>query len=184
MPETLTDRLARRIKTLRTVRGLSLDSLAAGSGISRATLSRLEQAQVSPTAEVLGKLCAAYGVPVSRLLMSVEDRFSALVPYDTQPEWEDPATGFTRRLVSPPSSSLAGEVLECHIPPDTTLRYDDPPKPGLEHHLILLDGALTVTVGGTAHALTAGDCLRYQLTGASVFATDPARGARYMLVLL
>lgn len=184
MPEDLTDRLAHRIKSLRAERGLSLDALAAGSGVSRATLSRLEQAQVSPTAEVLGKLCAAYGVSISRLLMSVEDRFSALVPFDDQPEWEDPDTGFTRRLVSPPAASLAGEVVECHLPPETRLNYDDPPRPGLEHHLILLDGALTVTVAGTAHRLTAGDCLRYQLVGASAFATDPDRGARYILVLL
>lgn len=184
MPNTLTPRLASRLKSLRHSNDWSLDELAAKSGISRATLSRLEQAKVSPTAEVLGKLCAAYALPISRLLMMVEDSFDALIPFDTQSEWDDPDTRFTRRTVSPPAGSLAGEVQECHLPPDTTITYDAPARPGLEHHLILLDGALTVTIEGRDHALTAGDCLRYQSFGDSQFCTNRDRGARYLLVLI
>lgn len=56
--DDLDARLARRLAELRTSRGWSLDALAARSGVSRATLSRLENAEVSPTAALLGKLCA------------------------------------------------------------------------------------------------------------------------------
>ncbi len=52
-------RIAQRLKGLRAERGWSLDELAGRSSVSRATLSRLENAEVSPTANVLGKLCAA-----------------------------------------------------------------------------------------------------------------------------
>ena len=178
-----TNRLANRIFSLRSEKGWSLDELARRSGLSRASLSRLENAEVSPTAETLGKLCAAFGLPVSRLLMMVEDGFAAHIPFEDQPEWEDPETGFTRRSVSPPAASLASEVLECHLPPDTRISYDAPPKAGLEHHLLMLDGALNLTVDDVSHSLTAGDCLRYQLYGASVFQTPENRGARYVLVL-
>ncbi len=41
MSDALTTRLATHLKDLRLARGLSLDALAAASGISRATLSRL-----------------------------------------------------------------------------------------------------------------------------------------------
>lgn len=180
----LTLKLANQLKDLRRDHAWSLDQLADKSGVSRATLSRLEKAEVSPTAHVLGKLCAAYGLPMSRLLMMVEDSFVAHIPYADQSEWEDPDTGFTRRSVSPLGGPLRGEVLECHLPPDTTVAYDAPPKAGQEHHLVLLDGALSLTVGGTTHHLTAGDCVRYQLFGASVFETPATRGARYMLVLI
>jgi len=182
--ETLTERLAENLKGLRLSRGWSLDHLAEISGVSRATLSRLENAATSPTAEVLGRLCAAYGLAMSRLLMMVEDGFDAHVPLADQPEWEDPETGFTRRSVSPPSQGLAAEVLECHLPPGTTIAYPGAPTPGQEHHLVLLDGALSLTLGLDRHDLTAGDCLRYKLTGPSVFATSPARGARYILILV
>ena len=52
-------RLAQRLRELRHERGWSLDELAARSGVSRATLSRLENNEVSPTAAVLGRLCPA-----------------------------------------------------------------------------------------------------------------------------
>ncbi|MBO9436354.1 helix-turn-helix domain-containing protein [Ruegeria sp. R13_0] len=184
MLDSLSNRLAIRLKELRQSHGWSLDQLADNSGVSRATLSRMEKAGVSPTAETLGRLCAAYGLPMSRLLMMVEDSFDPKVPFERQPEWSDPETGFTRRSVSPPSTGLSGEVLECHLPPDTVVRYETPPKPGQEHHLIVLDGSLTLTVDGTAHALGGGDCLRYHLSGPTRFETGASRGARYMLVLI
>jgi len=112
---SLTSRLAGRLSALRRDQGWSLDHLAAQSGVSRATLSRLENASVSPTAEVLGKLCATYGLPMSRLLLMVEDGFAAHVPFAEQQEWQDPDTGFTRRSVSPPANQLRAEVLECHL---------------------------------------------------------------------
>lgn len=184
MLDDITLRLARHLKTLRHDRNWSLDDLAGHSGVSRASLSRLENAEVSPTAEVLGRLCAAFSLPMSRLLMMVEDSFAAYLPFSDQAEWVDPATGFARRSVSPPADGLTAEVIEGHLPPDTTTAHVAPPRPGQEHHLILLDGALSVTLGETRHDLTAGDCLRYHLSGPSRLATGPQRGARYLLVLV
>ncbi len=184
MLESLSNRLASRLSELRKSRKWSLDQLADLSGISRATLSRMEKGDVSPTAENLGRLCSAFGLPMSRLLMMVEDSFAPRVPFERQPEWRDPETGFTRRSVSPPATGLSGEVLECHLPPETVIAYDTPPKPGQEHHLIMLDGSLTLTVDDIAHDLSAGDCLRYHLSGPTRFETGAARGARYMLVLI
>ncbi len=184
MLDDLSNRLANRLGELRRARGWSLDQLADHSGISRATLSRMEKGDVSPTAETLGRLCAAYGLPMSRLLMMVEDSFDPRVPFERQPEWRDPETGFIRRSVSPPAAGLSGEVMEGHLPPDTKISYDTPPKPGQEHHLIVLDGALNLTVDGVTHALSGGDCLRYHLSGPTRFETSPDRGARYLLVLI
>ena len=181
---SLDHRLAQRLKALRAERGWSLDDLAKRSTISRATLSRLENAEVSGTATVLGKLCAAYGLPLSRLLRMVEAGFAPMIRPPDQPVWTDPETGFTRRSLSPPAHSLAGEVLECRLPPNTDIAYDAPPRPGLEHHLLLQEGMLTLTIEGKPYALVPGDCLRYQLFGPSRFVTPPDQGARYLLFLV
>lgn len=177
-------RLAQRLKSLRAERGWSLDDLARLSGVSRATLSRLENAEVSPTASVLGKLCAAYGLTMSRLMRMVEDEFVPLVVRSAQPVWTDPAGGFRRRSVSPPAHALAGEVIECELDPGTRISYDSTPRPGLEHHLHLVEGQLDVTVEGQAYRLAAGDCLRYQLFGATAFATPAQSGARYFVFIV
>lgn len=177
-------RIAQRLKTLRLARSWSLDELAGLAGVSRATLSRLENAEVSPTAAVLGKLCAAHGLTMSRLMMMVEDDFAPLVPEHAQAVWVDDSAGFRRRSVSPPAQQLAGEVLACELAPGARIAYEQSPRPGLEHHLLMLEGELRLTVDGQTHALSPGDCLRYQLFGASRFETPPQRGARYLLFIV
>jgi transcriptional regulator with XRE-family HTH domain len=183
--ESSTDiRLAQRLKSLRTERGWSLDELAKRAAISRATLSRMENGEVSPTASMLGKLCAAYGLTMSRLMRMVEDEFIALLARADQPVWSDPSVGFRRRSVSPPAHGLAGEVIECELDPATHIGYDGPARPRLEHHLLLIEGRLDITVDGVAYQLRPGDCLRYLLSDASAFATAPDSGARYFLFIV
>lgn len=177
-------RIAQRLKLLRAERDWSLDELARRSTVSRATLSRLENAEVSPTASVLGKLCAAFGLTMSRLMHMVEGEFAPVLRKEAQPVWVDPEIGFRRRSVSPPAQTLAGEVLECELDADVRISYDAPPRPGLEHHLLLVEGQLQITVDGRSHDLRAGDCLRYQLFGPSAFATPPHSGARYILFIV
>jgi transcriptional regulator with XRE-family HTH domain len=181
---TIDRRVAERLRSLRAERGWSLDELAKRTNVSRATLSRLENAEVSPTASVLGKLAAAYGLTMSRLMHMVEDDFVPLVQRDAQPVWNDPSIGFRRRSVSPPAQTLRAELLECKLEADTRITYDQPPRPGLEHHLLLVDGQLEITIEGHTYDLRPGDCLRYQLYGASAFATPKRSGARYILVVV
>src|SRR5579875_2123730 len=95
-----TSSLALRLKTLRTERGYSLQDLADRSGLSRATLSRIENNEVSPTAETLGALATAFGITISRILAPIERPFQALIPRDEQTAWHDPRGGFTRTIVS------------------------------------------------------------------------------------
>jgi transcriptional regulator with XRE-family HTH domain len=177
-------RIAQRLKGLRTERAWSLDELAGRSNVSRATLSRLENAEVSATASVLSKLCVAYGLTMSRLMHMVEDDFAPLVRRNAQSVWADPEIGFRRRSLSPPAKALAGEAVECELGPATRITYEEPPQPGLEHHLLLLEGQLTLSVGGRTYDLGPGDCLRYQLFGPSAFATPADCGARYLLFMV
>src|ERR1700683_3989135 len=85
-------RLAQRLRALRRGRSWSLDELSALSGASRASLSRIENGEVSPTASVLGRLAGAHRTTVSRLLAEIEDNAPPLVRRGEQREWVDPAT--------------------------------------------------------------------------------------------
>jgi transcriptional regulator with XRE-family HTH domain len=175
--------LAQRLRELRKARGWSLDELAAASGISRATLSRTENAEVSPTAAVLGRLCAAFELTMSRLLASVEQDHAALIAREEQPLWVDPETGFRRRSISPPSPQFDCELIQCELPAGAEIGYPSPPRVGLEHHLYLESGVLELTIDGRVHTLSKGDCLRYKLFGASAFKVPHGRPAKYFLVI-
>jgi transcriptional regulator with XRE-family HTH domain len=177
-------RIALRLAQLRADRSWSLDDVAVRTGISRATLSRIERSELSPTAAMLGALCTLYGWTLSRLMADAETRPPNLVPAAQQAHWTDPDTGYRRRAVSPPAPELRGEVVEVHVPAGATVSFETSPIAGLEHHLWMLEGALTVDVEGSRFQLRTGDCLRYVLNGPSRFQNPGKRAARYVIAMV
>jgi transcriptional regulator with XRE-family HTH domain len=189
VPSTAADRdierrIAESLARLRAERGWSLDALAERTGISRATLSRLERSELSPTAAMLGKLCTVYGWTLSRLMAEAETRPPNLVTAAEQPEWKDPESGYRRRAVSPPAPDLRGELVEVHMPAGASVSFDASPIAGLEHHLWMLEGSLTLEVEGSLFELRAGDCLRYVLAGPTRFEGTGKREARYVVAIV
>ncbi|MFC4507293.1 MULTISPECIES: helix-turn-helix domain-containing protein [Streptomyces] len=182
----LDTRLGTRLAELRAERGWSLGDLAERSGISRSTLSRAERAEISPTASTLNRLCAVYGRTMSRLLSEVEadDEPVPLLRAADQPVWADRASGFVRRSVSPPHPGLRGELVEGRLAAGADIAYDRPPVPGLEQHIWVLEGALEVTAGETAHRLETGDCLRLRVWGPTRFRCAGDAETRYALAVV
>jgi transcriptional regulator with XRE-family HTH domain len=177
-------RIAERLGQLRSERGWSLDDVAERTGISRATLSRIERSELSPTAAMLGKLCSVYGWTLSRLMADAETRPPNLVPVAEQAVWTDPESGYRRRAVSPPASELRGELVEVTIPAGASVSFDVSPIAGLEHHLWMLEGALALDVEASRFQLRAGDCLRYVLSGRTHFQATGTRAARYLVAMV
>ncbi|WP_424969814.1 helix-turn-helix domain-containing protein [Dinoroseobacter sp. S76] len=168
-PETA--KLATHLRFLRDRHGFTLAALAERSGVSRATLSRIENAEVSPTAETLGRLATAYALPISLLLGPLEQGFQPVLRRADQALWHDPEHGFQRRSVSPPNGSLSIELIEGALSAGQRIAYAAPAVPGQEHHVYVLSGEMEITVEGTRHLLRPGDCLRYVLFGETVFET-------------
>ena len=161
-----------------------MDALAERTGISRATLSRVERGELSPTATMLGMLCSVFGWTLSRLIAEAESQPMRVVRAADQVEWQDPASGYIRRAVSPPGAGLRGELVEVRLPGGATVEFDVSPIPGLEHHLWMLEGALDLTVEGKLFRLQAGDCLRYVLNGPTRFECPKKRPARYVVAMV
>ncbi|GGC64730.1 DNA-binding protein [Undibacterium terreum] len=173
-------RLAQRLAALRTERGQSLEELALASGISRATLSRLERGETSPTASLLGKLCAVHGISMSRLLAGVEPQSASLVPQAAQTVWVDPQSGFQRRMVSPPSRDFKMEMVEVTIPAGAVVSYEVPTVHGTEQQFWMLEGILELTLDDAHYRLQAGDCLRFHMHGAARFFCPGPEAVRYV----
>ncbi|MBG0850954.1 helix-turn-helix transcriptional regulator [Streptomyces spinoverrucosus] len=183
-PHDVDARLGARLAELRAERGWSLGELAERTGVSRSTLSRAERAEISPTASMLNRLCAVFGRTMSQLLSEVEGEPALLVRASDQPVWEDRASGFVRRSVSPPHAGLRGELVEGRLAVGADIAYDRPPVPGLEQHVWVLEGALAVTVQDAEHRLDVGDCLRMRVWGATRFRCAGDEDVRYALAVV
>lgn len=181
--DSISQRLATRMESLRRQRNLSLDEAAAASGISRATISRLERGQTSPTASQLGRICTAYQVTMSGLLAEVEANPAQHVPLESQSVWSDPETGFVRRSVLPPAAGFRSEIIKGEIAGGGVIAYAAAPASGFEQYMVIESGALNFSHAGETFILNQGDALRFRLTGPTRFENTGNQPVRYLVIL-
>src|ERR1700719_1549822 len=85
-------RIAGRLRLERENRGWSLAHLAERSGVSKATISKIEREEVSPTAVILVRLAGAFDLTLAGLLLRAEGEGRRLSRAADQPVWRDPET--------------------------------------------------------------------------------------------
>lgn len=181
--ENVDSALAKRLSALRKNRGLSLDQAADLSGVSRATLSRAERAETSPTAHVLGCLSAAYGITLSALLGGLDERPSSVLSRNEAGFWEDPETGFRRWSISPPARGYEIELVWAELPAGARLEYPAPAYSGMEQHIVLFEGSLRYELGGAVYLLEPNDTLRVRLYGETALESCGQGAAKYLLAI-
>jgi transcriptional regulator with XRE-family HTH domain len=186
-PSALHDRIAARVRELRAARGYSLDELATRSGVSRSMISLVERGESSPTAVVLDRLASGLGV----MLLSLFDSSEAVPPpngpiarREDQPEWEDPGSGYRRRIISPVGMPQPVQIIEVEFPPGQRVAFENGAR-GIRvyQQIWVLEGAMEVTFGDERHRLRSGDCLATQLDRPIVFHNPTRRRARYAVVI-
>ena len=97
--DDLSHRLALRVRLERDGRGWSLADLAERSGVSKATISKIERSKVSPTAVVLVRLASAFDLTMAGLMLRAEGQGNRHSKAGEQPVWRDPETGYLRKQV-------------------------------------------------------------------------------------
>jgi transcriptional regulator with XRE-family HTH domain len=185
MGDDLPLRLARRVRGLRAARRLTLDALAASSGVSRSNISLIERGESSPTASVLDRLAAGLGVTLAALF---EDAAPAAAPSPVararaQKVWTDPGSGYARKNLSP-GTDAALQLVEVTFPAGQRVAYDSAPREReIQQQVWMLDGRMDVTSAGTRWRLERGDCLAMSLDGPIVFHNPTRKAARYLVAL-
>jgi len=180
----INDRIARRVAELRAAAGLSLDALATRSDVSRSMISLIERGETSATAVVLEKLASGLGAPLASLFETPRAAPGPLVRRAEQPEWRDPASGYLRRNVSPPDHPSPLRIVEVEFPAAKRVVLEGgTPASAIDEQVWMLEGAMTLTLGGTSHRLEAGDCLALHVDGPIEFHNPTRRAARYAVVI-
>ncbi|EDY20326.1 transcriptional regulator, XRE family [Chthoniobacter flavus Ellin428] len=184
----LNQRIAGRVRELRAAQGLSLDTLANRSGVSRSMISLIERGESSPTAVVLEKLASGLGATLPSLFDGLSAKASGptspVSRREDQPEWRDPASGYIRRNISPVGLSQPMQIVEVHFPAGASVAFDNHLHGGRVHQQIwLLEGAIEISLGKERHRLRAGDCLAMQLDRPITFHNPTRKPARYAVVI-
>ena len=183
----LNGRIAARVRELRAANALSLDGLAARSGVSRSMISLVERGESSPTAVVLEKLAAGLGVTMAAMFDAPRASAApggAVARRDDQPLWRDPGSGYRRRNVSPAGVPQPMQIVEVEFPPRARVAFESGARDVRIHQQVwVLDGTIEVTVGDECHRLRTGDCLAMQLDRPTMFHNPTRKTARYAVVM-
>jgi transcriptional regulator with XRE-family HTH domain len=181
--DDITLKIAARIRGERTARRWSLDDLAGRSQVSKAMISKIERAEASPTAALLGRLSGAYGITLSALLAEGEAPQRGPARRAEQPVWRDPATGYIRRQVAASATSPI-ELTEVDLPPGASVSFPAASYRQMSHVIWVLAGRLTFVEGDVTHDLGPGDSLEFGPPADCTYRNDRDTACRYLVVLV
>ena len=181
----LTQRIAERIRELRAGQKLSLEVLASRSGVSRSMISFIERGESSPTAVILEKLAAGLGVTLASLFdpPAAKAPGGPLVRHSDQVEWQDPASGYVRRNITPPGQGQPMQIVEIHFPPGQRVAFENVRERPVFQQIWMIKGEMTITLGTECHRLRTGDCLAVILNRPHMFHNPTRKPARYAVVI-
>ncbi len=175
--------ISRRIRAERTAREWSLAELAERSGVSKAMLSAIERGDTSPTAALLVRIASAFDLTLSALIARAEVQHGRLLRAAEQMSWRDPATGYVRRHVSPPSDGPL-ELIRVEMPPGQSVHLPASSYVFIRQMIWLMEGRLDFIEGGFTHELQPGDCLELGPPSDCTFHTPGPAPAVYLVAVM
>lgn len=175
-------RIARRVRLERDARGWSLAELSQRSGVSKATISKIEREEMSPTAVILVRLANAFDLTLAGLLLRAEGEGGRLSHAADQPVWRDPATGYVRtQIFGRPDHPL--ELVRVELPAGQRVTMPASSYARIRQAVWVLSGELAISEGGERHPLGPGDCLGFGPPSEVTFANESARPCTYLVAL-
>lgn len=174
--EDLRTRLARTLRREREAASLSVSELARRAGVSKATVSQLENGAGNPSVETLWALGVALGVPFA-VLVDQQANAPTLIRADDLAGVPSSAAAYSATLLSASPPGARRDVYLIQADPGDP-RLSDPHHPGTIEHVILVAGEARVGPAGEPVVLHPGDYLTYAGDAAHIFeATKPNTSA-------
>ena len=180
--DDVSDRIARRLRLERDSRGWSLADLAERSGVSKATISKIERAEASPTAVVLVRIAGAFDLTLAGLMLRAEGQGERLTRSSDQPIWRDPETGYLRKQVfNRPDHPL--EIIQVELPAGKRVVLPASSYARIRQAVWVESGSLVIIEAGKRHELGTGDCLGFGAPSEVAFANETTTPCVYVVVL-
>ncbi|MEK9664682.1 MAG: cupin domain-containing protein [Candidatus Nanopelagicales bacterium] len=178
--EQLPSAIGRRVRDLRSSRGLTLDQLAENSGVSRRMIINIESGGANASIATLLRLASALGSPLAEL---VDDRPSAPVivtrAADRQSLWTGDSGGSAELVAS--SDML--ELWKWCLQPGESYS-SEAHSAGTRELLHVHSGRLGLEVGGEVTTLSPGDGVSFGADAPHSYSCAGRRPVRFTMTVL
>ncbi|MER5645759.1 XRE family transcriptional regulator [Streptosporangium sp. NPDC002524] len=180
-PETITAAVANNVRAQRAHRQMTLDELAARSGVSRGMLVQVEQGRTNPSISTLTRIADALGVTVARMV-EVADTPVVRVVSGTDVITFPHGKSSTARLLVGTDAPAILELWDWRLAPGDHHDGDAHP-PGTREMLTVLEGRLTLSVYGKSHLAETGDAVVFSADRPHKYANEGDTPLRFMMVV-
>jgi transcriptional regulator with XRE-family HTH domain len=140
--------------------GLSLDTLARQSRVSRAMLSQIERGRSTPTIGVLWKIAHALEAPISALLGEEREENVWFLPVASARRLYSKDGRFCSRALFPFDNPRRVEFYELRLETQGEEAANPYPSGTLEN-LVVSRGEVEIIIAGTRYGLTVGDAIQF-----------------------
>lgn len=147
------------MRALRRERGLTIEQVAAASGLTKGFISQLERDRTAPSLSSIARICDALGVRLGHIFE--REPSPALIRQQERTE-VDRYGGNRHYLLSGRDESRL-QAIESHVEPGGGAGEELYSLPGDVEWVYVLEGTLELRVGDEVHVLEEGDALTYQL---------------------
>ena len=173
------------INRMRRSHGLSLDQVAAGSGVSKSMLSKIERNQTNPTLGTIWRLARAFNVTIEQIIGGAEGHAShtKLVKGFETPTLKSSDGGCTLRILGPIELVGVVEWYELVAEPHSALA-SEPHDAGAVEHLTVLNGHFRVQSGDEMIDVNAGETARYPGDAMHIIQNNHGKVARAIIVVI
>jgi transcriptional regulator with XRE-family HTH domain len=170
-----TPKVGARVRSLRRERGLTIEQLAAATGLTKGFISQLERDRTAPSLSSIARICDALGVRLGHIFE--HEPAPALVrKHDRTPVSGRLAT--ESHLLSSRDEERF-QAIESEIAPGAGAGDELNSLPGEMEFVYVLEGSLELRVGDERHVLEQGDAITYPLskphTWRNASDSEPAR---------
>jgi len=156
----LGETVAANIRRLRLQQGLSLERLAALSGVARVILLSIEQAGAIPTIDAVWKIAKVLGVPFSSILSESQSTGTTVLRRSEAKPLTSPDGRFTSRALFPLQGDRQVEFYELRLAPGTE-ETAEAHAPGTTENIVVVRGSVEIDTADGPQALEEGDAILF-----------------------
>ena len=177
--------LAQRIKSRRLAKRLTLEEVAARTGLTRSWLSKVENFRVTPSLPALGQIAAALEVPVASLFEGLSDRPRLVVVRRDERQViqrDKPRSHIRYESLAFKRPDRKMDPFLLTVPPDETKRPAMPHEG--EEFLMVIAGRVDFEYEGELYKLSPGDSLYFDASGKHRLVNASKKPAEVLCVFL
>ena len=177
-------KIGRKVLRLRQAYKMSLDDLAAKSGVSKSVLSQIERDQNNPTLSTIYRICKALHITVEEIVREETDPriFDKLSEHNT-PVIKSDDGRCELRILGPITTVNWLQWYDITVESGGEL-VSDPHDPGTLENLTVLEGELEVDTGDSKERVCQGETLRYPADDRHVVRNPGNKPARATMVVV